>query len=230
MKIVECTQYSPSWWEARRGIPTASNFDKICTPATGKLSAQHVGLIHQLIAEKISFNPNMLTDGPMTAAMRNGSECEPEARRWYEYNTGQKVEQVGLCLTDDGRWGCSPDALVGEDGLLELKCPSPKTHVGYLLGAELPTEYKCQVYGQLLVTGRKWVDFVSYCPGFDAFIIRVEPGEFTVTLHNVLEQFWQKYEAALEHFESALHEKPVLATASGGPDWNVWTPSNGFID
>lgn len=217
MRIVECNQYDPTWWQARRGVPTASSFDKICTPSTGKLSAQADGYICQLIADKVRFDPNMMTEGPMTAAMRNGSVCEPEARRWYEYENGLEVQQVGLCLTDDGRFGASPDGLINDAGVLELKCPQPQTQVKYLLGAELPTEYKCQVHGQLLVTGRAWVDFLSYCPGFDPFIIRVEPDAFTKTLANVLEQFWSKYAEAMKEFEASI--KAPVPEMYQVPEW-----------
>ena len=194
MKIIECVQYSPDWWEARRGIPTASSFDKIMTPKTMKLSESCMDYIYQLIADSIHFDPNMLTERPMTAAMRNGSECEPEARNYYAFDREMKVQQVGFCLSDDGKFGCSPDGLVGDAGLLELKCPQPHTHVKYLHLGELPNEYKAQVHGQLIVTGREWCDFMSYCPGFDPFIVRVTPDPFTETLRAVLDMFWQRFQ------------------------------------
>lgn len=250
MKIVKCPQYSDLWWEARRGIPTASEAGRIITPVGKKcalqeghdgthraaeedekvkskgrcqvgvpqMSAQADKYIAKLIADKYRFDPNMFTSGPMTPAMRNGSQCEPEARRWYEYDRGLSVEQVGFCLDDYGRFGCSPDGLVNGDGLLELKCPQPETHVGYLLGQTLPDDYKPQVHMQLIVTGRKWVDFVSYCAGFDPFMYRVEPDEFTETLRGVMEEFWAKYQKCLKQFETSHNNAPAPAQFEV-PDW-----------
>jgi len=71
-------------------------------------------------------------------AMQDGIDMEPEARACYSFLAGGEVKQVGFCLSDDGRFGCSPDGLVGDDGGLELKCPLPKTHIKYLVEGELP--------------------------------------------------------------------------------------------
>ncbi len=92
---------------------------------------------------------------------------------------GEPVQEVGFCVSDCGRFGCSPDGLVGEDGLVEIKCPIISTHVEYLLKCkdECPTDYFQQTQGQILVTGRKWVDFVSYFPGLPPLIVREEPNE-----------------------------------------------------
>jgi len=91
--------------------------------------------------------------------------------------TGNAVDEIGFCLDDTGEYGASPDGLVGESGLLEVKCPAPHTHVGYLLGDKLPTKYVPQVMGQLAVTGLDFCDFASYCPGLDIFIVRVQRDE-----------------------------------------------------
>jgi hypothetical protein len=127
--------------------------------------------------------------------MLQGIEVEPEARRWYELEAGAPVTNGGFCLTDDGRFGASPDGLVGE-GCLELKCPMLKTHVAYLAKGTLPREYLLQVHGQLIVTGRLWVDFVSYAyhaSRLPPFKIRVERNEVTKRLAEELESFWSKY-------------------------------------
>lgn len=196
MKIVKCEQYSPEWWEARRGIPTASAFDRIITP-TGKLSAQADDYINELIGERVCLTPNFFADNPMSAAMANGRDCEPQARSWYELEHAE-VERVGFIMTDDERFGCSPDGLVGSDGCLELKCPKLKTQVKYLLAGGLPPEYKPQVHGQLIVTGRSWVDFVSYAPGLDKLLVRVTPDAYTKEVKVALEVFYEKYRAAWE--------------------------------
>ncbi len=196
MKIHHMPQGSEEWWDAHRGIPTASNFDKIITPKTMKPSAQADDLICELIGQ-LACPGSIMPTNYVSPAMLNGIALEPQARRWYEFSQNVKVEQCGICITDDGRFGASPDALCGEDGALELKCPTAKTQVKYLLDGVLPAEYRAQVHGELIVTGRAWVDFVSYCPGLDPFMTRVTRDEFTAALEKCLESFWTAYQAAL---------------------------------
>lgn len=192
MKTFFMVQYSPEWWEARAGIPTASNFGRILT-ASGKLSAQADDYACELIGEAMNPSAPFFTErGGHTAAMRNGQNTEPEARKYYTLETGNAVQQVGFCLTDDGRFGCSPDGLVGDDGCLELKCPLAKTQIGYLLEGKLPTEYRPQVHGQLIVTGRAYVDFLSYVPLLNPLLIRVTADEYTDRLRVALDSFWER--------------------------------------
>lgn len=199
-QVFHCEQLSRDWWELRRGIPTASGFDRILTPAKGLPSASQNGYIAELISERADFVPPYIlpSGGYVSDEMAEGIRREPEARSWYAMQTDGDVQQVGFVLSACGRFGCSPDALVGEDGGLELKNPAPKTHVEYLMRGELPVEYKCQVHGCLIVTGRKWFDFVSYCPGFAPFLVRVTPDEFTEKLRIELEAFSKRYRAALD--------------------------------
>lgn len=200
MKVVTKTQRDPEWVAARMGVPSASNFNRILTP-TGNLSSQSWDYAYELAAERHALYLPEDAEFIGTRAMRYGTETEPEARRWYVFHCGLEVEEVGFCTTDDGRFGCSPDGLVGADGLLELKCPLGKTHVSYLVADVLPLEYFPQVHGQLLVTGRKWVDFVSYCPGLPPFVKRVEVEPYTMKLAAALEQFHERYLTVLRHLE-----------------------------
>jgi hypothetical protein len=201
MTIIDCIQYDPSWWEARRGIPTASGFDRIITP-TGKPSAQADGYIDELIGDLVDLRPNAFSErGRMgTPEMQAGRDAEPAARAWYALESGADVKQVGFCLSDCGRFGCSPDGLVGDDGVLELKCPMLKTQSSYLRKAELPNDYRPQVHGHLLVTGRKWVDFMSYAPGLPTFRVTVVPDEYTAKLKAALDEFLVRYAEALAKF------------------------------
>lgn len=189
MRIVECEQLSPLWWESKRGIPSASNAHRIITPKTGKLSASADEYAHELIAERIRFDPPIMSERALSPAIQAGIDGEPEARRWFSFDTGLEVRQVGLCVSDCGRWCASPDGLIGDDGALELKVPMPKTHVGYLLADKLPDEYRPQTHFQLVTTGLKYVWFVSYCPGFPALKVRVTPNDFTDQLRVCLEMF-----------------------------------------
>jgi len=172
MIVLNCEQRSEDWYRARLGIPTASCFDKLITP-TGKLSTQAEGYANLLIAEQVT---GKIYDEFLSEWVERGAALEPEARAFYEMETGLTVQEVGLILRDDRRVGCSPDGLAGE-GLLEIKCPAPHTHIGYLLSEELPAAYRPQVQGQLLVTGKPWVDFLSYHPDMPPALIRVERDE-----------------------------------------------------
>ncbi len=131
--------------------------------------------------------------------MREGTRREPESRRWYELQHDVNVRQVGFCTTDDERFGCSCDGLVGDEGIVGFKNPSHEVHASYLLNGALPDDYIPQTYGELWVTGRKWFDFVSYCPDFRSLVVRVEPcGPFWDALTPVLEQFWLNYQDAIQ--------------------------------
>lgn len=203
MKIFSATDYaqlSPAWYAAKLGIPSTSNFDRIITPGTGKLSKSADKYAAELIAELFCLDHGAMTETPMNAAMRHGVSCEPEARAWYAMERNCEVTIVGGCTTEDGRFWASTDGLVGEDGVLELKCPKGATHAGYLFdGGKLPDEYKPQVHGELLVTGRQWVDFVSYVAGMPRqILVRVERDEYTVKLAKALDEFHVRYLELLE--------------------------------
>lgn len=187
-------QYTPEWFAVRRGVPTCSNFSKIITPAKGEMSKSAIGYAFELVAQAVDPAYGA-QDDYVSAAMKNGTIMEPEARRFYEFDADATVEPVGFCLTDDGRFGGSPDGLVGADGCLELKSPEPKTQVAYLYRGGLPDEYKPQVHGHIIITGRKWCDFVSYARGLPPLRVRVEPNEYTDALRACLDEFWTIYQA-----------------------------------
>ncbi len=199
MIYLELEQGTDEWLEARRGIPTASSFSKIITPKTGVLSKTSDKYIAEIIAETVepdnSFQGNQWTE--------RGHELEPEARNWYEFQTGCDVRQVGMILLDDLTAGVSPDGLIDDDGMLEIKCPKPSTHVEWLLNGGLPDEHKPQCHAALHIAQRKWLDFVSYCPKFKPLLVRVEPDEYTEKVGAALEAFKEKLSAA----KSAVFEE-----------------------
>lgn len=200
MKIVACEQRSADWWECRRGIPTASAFDEILTPKTMKASASQEKFICRLIAEKYA-NVWPTEGGFVSDAMQYGIDTETRARLSYEFLTDSEVSQVGFCLSDCGRFGCSPDGLIGDEGGLELKCPNLETHAKYLLDGGLPAEYKCQVHGSLIVSGLDWWDFMSHSDDLPPLIVRVEPDDFTKMLKDELQKFLEKLDAAVTKIE-----------------------------
>jgi YqaJ-like recombinase protein len=200
MKIFDCKQLSPEWFELHRGIPTASQADMILTPKTAKMSASSNQLIHELVAQM--FGAPMDPGGYVSREMQEGLDREEEARRWYTMETGRDVVQVGFVTTDDGRWGCSPDGLIGSDGMLEMKNPGHKAQVRYLLDGGLPPEYIGQCHMSLVVTSLKWLDFLSYCPGLPPLLVRVEPTDYTEKMRAALDDLWERYQTALAQIRS----------------------------
>lgn len=184
-------QGSPEWFALRLGIPTATDFSDIVTAAKGDLAAAHDKLINRLIDELARPQMQELFAG--NRHTERGKELEPDARNLYRLLGKGELRQVGFITRDDGRAGCSPDSLVDchtdSPGGLEIKCPDGHTHVGYLRAGTLPNDYRQQVHGSMVISGRKWWDFMSYCPGYRPLIVRVHWNEYTDKVAAGLEQF-----------------------------------------
>ena len=178
MRVLNHAQRTDEWYEARRGVPTASSFGRIIT-STGKRAASADSYVDELVAEKLTGQSKFI---PVSAAMQHGIDTEPKAREYYEFMYDSKVSEVGLCLHDTIEAGASPDGLIdGTDGILEIKCPQPHTMVKYWreFGKKerMPIEYVAQVQGQLWITNRKWCDFLCYAENIKPLLIRVERDE-----------------------------------------------------
>ncbi len=202
MKEINCIQYSPEWWEARRGIPTASEFSKIIT-SKGDLSKSADKYIARLVAERITLNPNFFTEREgHTPAMRNGIALEPEARNWVAMEAGKPVRKVGFFTTDDGKYGASPDGMIGDDEFLELKCPQLDTHLAWAMKGVLPREHRLQPRGQLCV-GKdnggpiKRTRWVSYSPPAEPLQFIIEPDELTEKVEVAVRQFCDRLDEAV---------------------------------
>lgn len=171
-------QRTPEWIAARRGCLTASRVADILPNKNGKYRESRRTLMLRLIAERIS---GRVKETGISPAMQWGIEHEDEARERYEEETGELVDLAGFILHPDvPNLGASPDGLVGDDGLIEIKCPETETHVSYILDGIPPEKYVPQMLQQLIVTGRKWCDFVSYDPRAkdnELFIVRYTPTE-----------------------------------------------------
>ena len=209
MKIVNCRQGTPEWRAARLGLPTASNFDRIITRA-GKPSKASDKYLAELIVEWYTGYP---AEEDQSRFMERGSELEAVAVRDYEFQHDVDTQTVGLCLLDDGRAGASPDRLVGEDGLLEFKCPAAATQVMYLLDGP-PDDYFVQVQGQLWVTGRKWCDLYLWHPTFPRVSRRYEPDPVFITaMAEAVAGFCDRLDEAKAKLagDKAEHDARVLA-------------------
>ena len=193
MKIHAAQQGTDEWLAARLGVPTSSQFSRILSPAKLKPSASASGYAHDLLAEWLT---GLQTDTASSAFMQRGTDLEHRARDWYAVETDTEPVEVGLCLTDDGCVGASPDAMVGDDGLLEIKCPSAARHIGYLLDGP-GNDYTMQIQGQLWVTGRSWCDFLTYNPSIAPRIVRIDADPVVaVALSAALKSFVRRLQDA----------------------------------
>ena len=176
---IHLEQGTDEWKMARLGHVSASNLDAVMAKVKTGESKTRLDYKIRVATEQIT---NAIQDSYSNQYMEWGIEQEPFARMAYEACTESFVEKTGFWKHPDIKWfGCSPDGLVGDDGLIEIKCPKSTTHVKYLLDNKLPEDYYWQVHGQMLVTGRKWVDFISFDPRMpehkQLFIIRVDRDE-----------------------------------------------------
>ena len=169
-------QGSDAWQAARTGKLTASRVaDMLATVKTGE-SASRKNLKDDLIVERLT---NQKTESFTSGAMNWGVETEPQARAAYEVMTGNFVDQIAFVDHPTiAMFGCSPDGLVDDNGLIEIKCPNSATHLESLETQTIPKKYITQMQTQLCVTGRQWCDFVSFDPRLpeplNLLIIRVE--------------------------------------------------------
>jgi putative phage-type endonuclease len=152
-------QGTDEWLQQRLGKVTASKIaDVMMKPTT----AGYSNYLAQLVCERLTGIP---TETFTSAAMQHGTDTEPRARAFYEMDTGFSVEQVGFIDHPTiSRTGASPDGTIGVDGLVEIKCPQPATHIKTLTGAAIARNYNLQMHWQMACTGREWCDFVSFCP------------------------------------------------------------------
>jgi len=190
MIILDCDQQSPEWFAARAGRPTASCFDQIITPKNMKPSASAQRYLYTLAGERIT---GVKAESFQSAWMERGTQIEDEARTLFEIVQGREVKKVGLVYPDEKKlYSCSPDGLMEIEGL-EVKCPAMYTHVGYLLGGCLPTDYIAQVQGSMLVTGYPAWWFLSYYPGLPPFMVKVYRDDaFCARLRIELESFCER--------------------------------------
>jgi len=166
-------QGSPEWLALRAGKVTASKVADVMSSIT---TAGYKNYLADLVVERLTGNK---TESFTNAAMQWGVDQEPIARAEYEVKTGNFVDQIAFVDHPNiANFGCSPDGLVGDDGLIEIKCPNTATHIDYVMQDKVPTKYIPQIQCQLAVTGRKWCDFVSFDPrlpdGLQILIVRLK--------------------------------------------------------
>lgn len=170
LQVIDCDQNSEAWVAARAGVPTASEFSTIMAKGRGGgESLTRKKYMHKLAAERILGKPVETWGG--NADTERGHALEPEARALYALMSDNDPKQVGFMRR--GPIGASPDSLIGDDGLLEIKTRAAHLQITLLEDNAFPPEHKAQVQGQLLVSGRQWVDFFAYSPGLPPFQTRI---------------------------------------------------------
>lgn len=159
--IVAVEQQTAEWLEIRKGRVTASRVaDAVSFLKKGGESADRRKYRNELVTEILTGRS---AETYVSEAMMFGTEQEPFARAAYEMQCDAMVDKCGFAVHDEiERFGASPDGLIGDDGLLEIKCPETSTHISYLLGGVVPEDYKPQMFAEMACTGRKWCDFVSF--------------------------------------------------------------------
>jgi putative phage-type endonuclease len=163
VNLLNIEQGSPEWVQARCGSVGASIVaDVMSKGKDGKESTGYANLRARIVAERLT---GCVIEGYTNTFMERGNVDEGSAREVYEFVTGNAVEQVGLIRHPAiPFFHASPDGLIGEDGILELKRKIPALHIDYLLKKRVPPEYIKQMTAQLSCSGRSYVEFASYCP------------------------------------------------------------------
>ena len=195
-------QGTDAWHLARLGRVTASRIaDVLATIKSGEAAAR-ANYRAELVAERLTGKRQ---ESYSNAAMQWGTETEPLARVWYESEAGVVVSETGFVEHPTiAMSGASPDGLVAETGLVEIKCPNTQTHIETMLAKRLPPRYKPQIHWQMACTGREWCDFVSFDPRLpeqtQIFIKRVERDEKYIkeTLEPEVIRFLEEVEKTVE--------------------------------
>ena len=172
-------QGTPDWFQQRLGKATASRIADIIAKTKTGVSASRGNYLMELALQRVT---NSVQESFKNDAMQWGTDTEPFARIAYEARTGNFVDQISFIDHPTIAWaGASPDGLIGDNGLLEIKCPNSATHWATLKSKEIPGKYQTQMLWQLACTGREWNDFVSFDPRMpersQLFIKRLERDE-----------------------------------------------------
>lgn len=199
-------QLSRAWWALKLGKPSASNAGRIMQAVNREYSASARHYIAELMAEQIIGQPvsedEDADEGNNTIWTERGIMGEPEARAWYTMETGNEVQEVACVEADDHSEICSPDGLVGDDGIIEIKVRSAKHHMSRALGMESVAPY-IQVQALLRTTGRQWCDSVAWNPKITCVIERVlRNDQYIADLDRCMAQFKDEMAKARERLDA----------------------------
>lgn len=197
--IYTCAQNTPEWLEARRGIPTASRFADVLAGGKGITRGKY---LRTLAGEIITGE---VAEGYTNAAMDRGHEMEADAANLYAFERDVEPEVCGFMRR--GQAGCSPDRLIGDAGMVEIKTKLPALQIEVLESGHMPSEHVAQVQGQLWVSGRDWCDFVSYWPRLPLFVERIERDEvYIARLAQAVADFIGERDALVAKYGTQLEQ------------------------
>ena len=205
-------QGSKEWLELRLGKVTASRITDVLAKGKSGESLTREDYRYELVVQRLTGNPG---ESFTNAAMEWGTATEPQARIAYEAQADVFVEQVPFLLHPTIEWfGCSPDGLVGKDGLLECKCPSSKNHIKYLNAGKPPAKYVPQMQCQMAVTGRQWCDFVSFDPrlpdDLQLFVVRLDRNEdYIKSMETEVVKFLSEVETMFKQLKEKKHGNKI---------------------
>jgi putative phage-type endonuclease len=217
MRVIPCEQGTAQWLEIRRGRITASRIvDVLNQLKRGGEGADRRNYRIELISERLSGRSEPHYVSP---EMDWGSECEPFARAAYEIAQEVIVDTAGFVMHPTYDFaGSSPDGLVGEDGLIEIKCPKTTTHTKWLMAGEVPEEHQAQMLWNMVCCERQWCDFISFDPrmpdGLKIFIVRMERDDSRIL---DIESEVQRFQDEVEHYASDLRKKVTVAPPKAPP-------------
>lgn len=172
MEILDCAQNSPEWYQARMGIPTASEFAAVLAKGEGKTRKAYM---LRLAGEILTGEGQ---DRYTNEHFERGHEMEPEARELYEFIADEPLQRVGFIR--NGSVGCSPDSLVGKSGAVEIKTKLPHLMIEIILQNKFPAEFVAQCQGILWVAEREWIDLACYWPKLPLFVKRAYRDEIYI--------------------------------------------------
>ena len=158
IQIFDCVQGSVEWKAAKIGIPSASNFAAVMAGGQGKTRRSY---LLRLAAEIVTGEP---METFKSKAMQRGNEMEDEARAFYTLMTDNECQRIGFIVNSDPGRGCSPDSLIGNDGMLEIKTAEPDILADMMLRGKFPSEHVAQCQGALWTAEREWIDLAIYWP------------------------------------------------------------------
>ena len=197
-------QGTPEWHQLRLGKVTASRVADILAKTKTGPSASRNNYLIELALQRVT---KALEESYTNSAMEWGIQTEPQARVAYEVKTNNFVDQVAFIDHPTiANFGCSPDGLVGSDGLIEIKCPNSATHWSYIKDNAPPNKYFIQMQAQMAVTGAKWCDFVSFDPRMpersQLLIVNVpRDPEFISSMEEEIKQFLSEVEVEVNLME-----------------------------
>jgi len=212
MRVFTMPQKSPEWWKIKCGRPSGSQAKRIVTAAKGDLSSGSEDYAAELVAECLGWRRTFRGSDDTD----RGNRLEYEAVQWLELRYGWKSRPIGFCMSDCGRYGMSPDGLLGDGRPLEVKSPDVHTMIKWKMGKKLPDDHRAQVHFEMAVTGAPGAVFLAYTdhPAIENLMIEVQRDPFTEKLAAAVTQFCDRLDALREEMlgEEAQFYQPKPAS------------------